>query len=92
MELNFEGLDREEAPGVSDVKVEYNECVISIVWKDGEKSVMHFPEDGFTVVNPATNERLGYIEAGEAINILKNNVSQYNREDFSWKLFVNKHE
>ena len=89
MELNFEGQANKETSGVSDVKIKYNECIISITWKDGERSVMHFPKGGFTVVNPSTNEKLGYIEAEKAIDILKKNVSKYDREDFSWRSFLN---
>lgn len=80
--------DGNEKYGVQDVKIENHHYVVSIIWKDGKKSMSHFPESGFAVFNPRTKQRLGYISAEEAISILKEHSSEYNMEDFSWRHFV----
>lgn len=74
--------------GVQDIKVENNHYVVDIVWKDGQKSLTHFPERGFEVVNPRTNEKLGYISGEKALEILKEYSSEYNMTDFSWIPFL----
>jgi hypothetical protein len=95
MTLGFEKInegrneDNNRVPCVFDVKTEHNHYIVSIVWKNGEVSAMHFPENGFDVVNPLTGEKIRYIKGYEAVKILRDNVSEYNREDFSWIHFVN---
>jgi len=74
--------------GVQDVKIENNHYVVSIIWKNGEKSASHFPVNGFTVVNPKTNQQLGYMSGERAVSILKEYSAKYNREDFSWIPFL----
>ena len=92
MRSNFEKIGGEEndekMPGVKGVEMKNNHFVVSIVWKNGEKSVKHFPGCGFVVVNPNTNEKIGHITGEEAVRILKENVSVHNREDFSWVPFI----
>jgi hypothetical protein len=83
------GKNLEEC-GVQEVKIENNYYVVSIIWKDGTKSVKHFPTNGFIVANPKTNQNLGFISGKNAVSILKEHSSKYNREDFSWIPFVNK--
>jgi len=78
-----------EKYGVQEVKNEKQYCIVSIVWKNGEKSEMHFPEKGFNIVDIKTKQNLGFMSAEDAISVLREHSSKYNREDFSWTLFVN---
>jgi hypothetical protein len=77
-----------EMPGVQDVKIENHHYVVSIIWKDGKKSLTHFPENGFVVADPVTHEKIGHLSGEEALEILKENCTEYNMEDFSWIPFV----
>jgi len=79
-----------EKYGVQEVNIENHYCVISIIWKNNVKSTMYFPEKGFNVINPETNQNLGFISAEDAIFILKEYSLKYNKEDFSWILFAKK--
>ena len=76
--------------GEQGVKIENNNYVVSVTWKDGMKSESHFPEKGFEVFDPKTKDRLGFISGEKAISILKEHSSKYNLEDFSWIPFLNK--
>ncbi len=65
-----------------------NYYVVSIVWKDGKEVDMHFPTDGFPVVDPKTNVILGHISGEKAIEILKKHSAENNQEDFHWRNFL----
>ncbi len=82
------GKGSKEGNGRGDIKIENGYYLVPVVWKNGEKSTNHFPESGFTIVNPGTNDVLGYINGEKAVSILKEHSSEYNREDFSWIPFL----
>lgn len=66
-----------------------NYYTVSVIWKNGKEVEMHFPTDGFPVVNPETREELGYLTGEQAVEILRKHASEYNQGDFFWKNFLN---
>jgi hypothetical protein len=80
--------ENSEEHGVQNVKIENHHYVVSIIWKNGQQSISHFPESGFVVADPKTNRKLGFISGEEALAILEKHSSEYNMEDFSWMPFV----
>ena len=88
--MNHENLNEniEKVPGVLGVKEENDHFVVSIRWKDGKEDERHFPINGFTVVNPETNQKLGFVKGDKAVKILRDNVATFNEEDFSWADFI----
>lgn len=76
--------------GVQDFKIENNHYVVSVVWKNGEESVSHFPVNGVDIVNPRTHQRLGFLKGKDVLSILEKHSAEYDREDFSLIPFVKK--
>lgn len=97
IDLEKEAFAPEEAEtkagGVLGSRIEFNQYIIDIRWKDGIETSIHFPQAGFEVVDVRNgNKRLGFIEGEMALKILEEQAGnlthdEYNRE-FSWTHYV----
>lgn len=82
------GVEQNETFGVLDYHIDNDHYVVNVKWKDGIKTVQHFPVVGFTVVNPATKKYIGNIEGKKALEILQQHAGDFNHQEFSWRDFI----
>jgi hypothetical protein len=61
-----------------------NFYIVPIVWKDGKESEFHFPVNGFSIVDPKTNEKYGDISGMMALEVLKRFSQDFRSNEFSW--------
>ena len=71
-----------------DCHIENNHFVVSVKWKDGIRTVNHFPVAGFPVEDPVNHRYLGNIKGERALEILKQYAADYECQKFSWRNFV----
>jgi hypothetical protein len=74
----------EKQPGVLSERTENNYFIIHILWIDGHESDMHIPTEGFPVVNPETQQKIGFLKGEEAVAILRRETPTKNKEEISW--------
>ena len=80
--------EQKEGCGVLDYHIKNNHFVVSVRWKDGIRTVKHFPVAGFTVVDPVDHRHLGNIGGEKALEILKQHAGDYEYQKFSWRDFM----
>ncbi len=74
--------------GVLKYRTENNHFIVDIRWKDGKEVEEHFPIIGFSVVDPATGKKRGYIDGRRALKILEESAAKMTADDFSWLDFA----
>jgi hypothetical protein len=77
-----------EKYGVLRWREENDHYVVDVRWKDDMTTTLHFPIVGMTIVNPANNERKGYITGEKALEILQNHAGEFEHDKFSYLDFV----
>jgi len=80
--------ESEEKYGVLRWREENNHYVVDVRWKDDIQTELHFPIAGMTIVNPANNERKGYITGEKALEILQDHAGEFEHDKFSYLDFV----
>jgi hypothetical protein len=79
--INQEG---EKQAGVLSERMENNYFIIHILWIDGHESDIHIPTGGFPVVNPETQQRIGFLKGEEAVAILRRETPTKTKEEIRW--------
>ena len=87
--MNIEHREQTPQPGVQGHRIEHNEYVVDIIWKDGTRTTSHFPEDGFEIADPKTHAVLGKIKGKKVLETLTREAANYNFGDLDWRNFLN---
>ena len=74
----------EKKPGVLSERTENNYFIIHILWIDGHESDMYIPTGGFPVVNPETQQRIGFLKGEEAVAILRRETTTKTKKEIRW--------
>ncbi len=89
--MSIENREQTPRPGVHSYRIDREEYVVEVVWKDGTHTTSHFPVEGFDVVNPNDKEhqKLGHIKGSRVLQVLQEQAANFNYGDLDWRNFLN---
>ena len=85
-----ETRESDRQPGVISERSENGYRIFNVAWADGPSTEMYVPERGVTIVNPATNEKIGHLTIEQAKDFLHQQAGQAPRSEFTWLKYFSK--